>query len=98
MDGLSIGEIGRRAGVQPSAIRYYERIGLLPKSAYIPFSAGPRVCIGSAFAMAEARLLLATIVQRYHLALSPGQKVEAEALMSRHIKGGLNMELVARAW
>ena len=28
---MSIGEVGRRAGLQPSAIRYYERIGLLPK-------------------------------------------------------------------
>jgi MerR family transcriptional regulator, redox-sensitive transcriptional activator SoxR len=28
--GLSIGEVARRANLQPSAIRYYERIGLLP--------------------------------------------------------------------
>ena len=27
---LSIGEVARRAGVQPSTIRYYEREGLLP--------------------------------------------------------------------
>ena len=31
MNSLSIGEVGRRAGVAPSAIRYYERLGLLPK-------------------------------------------------------------------
>ena len=31
MDGMSIGEVGRRAGLQPSAIRYYERMGLLPR-------------------------------------------------------------------
>ncbi|MEP7002815.1 MAG: MerR family transcriptional regulator, partial [bacterium] len=31
MDGMGIGEVGRRTGLQPSAIRYYERIGLLPK-------------------------------------------------------------------
>jgi MerR family transcriptional regulator, redox-sensitive transcriptional activator SoxR len=31
MDGMSIGEVGRRAGLEPSAIRYYERLGLLPK-------------------------------------------------------------------
>src|SRR5215212_2504407 len=30
MDGMSIGEVGRRAGLAPSAIRYYERLGLLP--------------------------------------------------------------------
>jgi MerR family redox-sensitive transcriptional activator SoxR len=28
--GLAIGEVARRAGLRPSAIRYYERIGLLP--------------------------------------------------------------------
>jgi MerR family transcriptional regulator, redox-sensitive transcriptional activator SoxR len=28
--GIAIGEVARRAGVRPSAIRYYERIGLLP--------------------------------------------------------------------
>lgn len=33
MSTLSIGEIGRLSGVQPSAIRYYERMGLLPKAA-----------------------------------------------------------------
>jgi MerR family redox-sensitive transcriptional activator SoxR len=27
---LTIGELARRAGIQPSAIRYYESIGLLP--------------------------------------------------------------------
>ena len=34
MDGfpeLTIGEVARRAGVETSAIRYYERIGLLPE-------------------------------------------------------------------
>src|SRR5438034_4813449 len=30
MTGLSIGEVARCVGVQPSAVRYYERIGLLP--------------------------------------------------------------------
>jgi len=29
---MTIGEVGRRAGLQTSAIRYYEKIGLLPKT------------------------------------------------------------------
>ncbi len=30
MGELSIGEVSRQAGLRPSAIRYYERLGLLP--------------------------------------------------------------------
>jgi cytochrome P450 len=37
------------------------------KCAYIPFSAGPRVCVGKAFATQEAHLILASIVQRYRI-------------------------------
>jgi MerR family redox-sensitive transcriptional activator SoxR len=35
MPDLSIGEIARRTGLRPSAIRYYEKIGLLPKTARV---------------------------------------------------------------
>ena len=30
MESMSIGEVGRSAGVRPSALRYYEGVGLLP--------------------------------------------------------------------
>ncbi len=30
MEALTIGEVARRAGLRPSALRYYESIGLLP--------------------------------------------------------------------
>ncbi|MDZ4362553.1 cytochrome P450 [Brevundimonas sp.] len=40
--------------------------------AYIPFSAGPRVCIGAAFAMQEAMIALATILKSASVeAISP---------------------------
>ncbi|UCE63275.1 MAG: cytochrome P450, partial [Nitrospirota bacterium] len=41
----------------------------LPAYAYFPFGGGRRLCIGKAFAMTEAILLLATIAQRFQLSL-----------------------------
>ena len=34
MDGMRIGEVARQTGLAPSAIRYYESLGLIPKPAY----------------------------------------------------------------
>ena len=43
---------------------------------YIPFSVGPRVCVGQAFGLTEAVLCMATLAQRVRLRLAPGAVVE----------------------
>src|SRR5262249_34902687 len=43
----------------------------LPKFAYFPFGAGPRMCIGNTFAMLEALLVVATVVPRFQFSLVP---------------------------
>jgi cytochrome P450 len=52
-----------------------EREKQLPRYAYVPFGAGPRICIGNHFAMMEGHLLLATLAQRVTFELIPGQKI-----------------------
>jgi len=68
----------------------------LPKYGYLPFGGGPRICIGNAFALMEARLLLATIASRYRLTLVPGASVEMQPLITLNPQGGLNMQLHKR--
>jgi cytochrome P450 len=52
-----------------------EREKQLPRYAFVPFGAGPRICIGMYFAMMEGHLLLATLAQRVKFSLVPGQTV-----------------------
>ena len=49
-----------------------------PRFAYFPFGGGGRQCIGESFAWMEATLAVATIAQRWRLALVPGQKIEPQ--------------------
>lgn len=64
-----------------------------PRYAYFPFGGGPRMCIGSNFALMEAQLVLATVAQRYRLHLVPGHVVEPEALLSLRPRSGMPMTL-----
>jgi cytochrome P450 len=52
-----------------------DRESQIPRYAYLPFGAGPRVCIGSGFALMEARLILATLMQRISFTLVPEQTI-----------------------
>jgi cytochrome P450 len=41
----------------------------VPRFAYLPFGAGPRVCVGSQFALAEATLVLAMLMRDFQVTL-----------------------------
>ncbi len=50
-----------------------------PGQTWFPFGAGPRTCMGARFALVEAVLVLATLAQRFHVAVDPG-RVEPQAV------------------
>jgi cytochrome P450 len=43
--------------------------------AFVPFGAGPRICIGATFAMAEAHIMLAMLLSRFRIALDAAPPV-----------------------
>jgi len=59
--------------------------------AYFPFGGGPRLCIGNQFALIEAQLILATILSRHQLLLSPTARVIPEPLVTLRPRGSLLM-------
>ena len=47
--------------------------------AFIPFGAGPRVCIGAGFALAEAQIMLASLLTRFKIAMASARPVLPKA-------------------
>ena len=63
---------------------------------YMPFSAGPRVCIGNHFALVEAQLVLATWAQRFRFRLAQPAAIEPEPLVTLRPRGGVWVEVEPR--
>lgn len=69
----------------------------LPRLAYFPFAAGPRRCIGDRFALMEARLVLATILQAYHLELVSSPKLDLRPSITARPRNPVEFRIRGRA-
>lgn len=63
----------------------------IDRYAYIPFGAGPRVCIGAAFAMQEGLIVLANMLRHLRFELLPGQRVELQQRITLRPRFGMKM-------
>jgi cytochrome P450 len=68
----------------------------LRKFAYFPFGGGPRQCIGNAFALMEASLILATVAQKFWLRLVANHRVEPLASITLRPRYGVRVTLKSR--
>jgi cytochrome P450 len=68
-----------------------------PRFAFIPFSGGPRQCIGNTFAMMEAVLLVATLAQRFEPRLAEGYVPQVQYLVFARPSEGAPMTLSKRS-
>ena len=61
------------------------------RSDSLPLGAGPRLCIGKQLALMEAKLVLATMAQRFAPRLVPGAEYRSRPLFTLHLEGGAPM-------
>ena len=69
----------------------------LPKGAYFPFAAGPRMCLGKNFAVMEARLILGTLVRHLEPNVPEGFTPEFLAQLALRPKRGMPFDVRAHA-
>jgi cytochrome P450 len=73
-----------------------ENEAAIPRYQYMPFGAGPRVCVGRAFATMEAVALLATFLQHARFELSGGAEPIPVARVTLLARGGMPLRVTAR--
>ncbi len=100
---VNVSGIHRRADAFPNPDTFdldrlsVEREKKLQPLSYMPFGAGPRVCIGNHFALMEAHVVLATLLQRARFELEdPAAEVQCEPLVTLRPKGGVPVRVSRR--
>ncbi|MCV2870592.1 cytochrome P450 [Defluviimonas sp. WL0002] len=63
--------------------------GSIDRFAYLPFGAGPRICIGASFALQEAVIILATLLARFRFERVPGREPDPVLILTLRPQGGV---------
>ena len=57
--------------------------------AFLPFGAGPRICIGASFALQEAVIILSTLLARFRFERIPGREPQPRMILTLRPHGGV---------
>lgn len=68
-----------------------------PKGSYLPFGAGQRACIGQAFAMIEAQLIIATLASKLRFEYAGTRPMRVRPGVTISPRGGMPMRFHTRA-
>jgi cytochrome P450 len=66
------------------------------RSAYLPFSAGPRVCLGASFAMQEGMLILAYLARHFRFVPVEGHTPRPIARLTLRSENGIRLKVFKR--
>ncbi|VDS09483.1 putative bifunctional P-450/NADPH-P450 reductase 2 [Paracoccus haematequi] len=64
--------------------------------AFLPFGAGPRICIGAGFALQEAVVILATLLARFRFTAIPGRDPQPRMILTLRPHGGVWLNVTPR--
>lgn len=72
-------------------------LGIKPsRFEYLPFGAGPRVCVGASFGNIQFRVVLAMLIHRYRLGIEPGTRIDLKTVGVIGPKGPLPVRVHAQ--
>lgn len=64
--------------------------------AFLPFGAGPRICIGASFALQEAVIILSTLLARFRFDPVPGREPQPRMILTLRPHGGVWLTVRSR--
>ncbi|MEM9210875.1 MAG: cytochrome P450 [Pseudomonadota bacterium] len=64
---------------------------------FLPFGDGPRICIGMQFAMIEAKIILATLINRFRFELMPERVPKPQMILTLRPEGGVHLKVAKRS-